>query len=249
MIGGATKMANEIGQIAQSVQRLLDQSAQSIAEAAREVRLRDPDLICTIARGSSDHAATYLKYAIELTAKIPVGIYRTFGFVDLWCITQTGKFCGGGHFTIRQKPRYCPRHNGCRKKRCLYPGADKRHQLASGSSQPPFDRYSRRTGKKRCRYQDLRYLNRRRAFVAGTVAERRCPCSSARTVPRSVPKGHQLRLVASVPPVERGAVAINSRARALNGDRRGSGAEIQRDLPDLRPSPTVRRKFSMGRFR
>ncbi len=72
MISGATKMADEVGQIAQSVERLLDRSQQSIFEAAEQIRLRDPDLICTIARGSSDHAATYLKYAVELTAKIPV---------------------------------------------------------------------------------------------------------------------------------------------------------------------------------
>src|SRR6185503_12400837 len=32
----------------------------------------DPRLIVTVARGSSDHAATYLKYAVELLAGVPV---------------------------------------------------------------------------------------------------------------------------------------------------------------------------------
>ena len=37
-----------------------------------DLRARDPAVIATIARGSSDHAATYLKYAVELVAGIPV---------------------------------------------------------------------------------------------------------------------------------------------------------------------------------
>src|SRR5690606_35795708 len=32
----------------------------------------DPALVLTVARGSSDHAASYLKYAIELTLGLPV---------------------------------------------------------------------------------------------------------------------------------------------------------------------------------
>ena len=36
------------------------------------MRALDPPLVVTVARGSSDHAATYLKYAVELLAGIPV---------------------------------------------------------------------------------------------------------------------------------------------------------------------------------
>ncbi|MFN3711903.1 MAG: SIS domain-containing protein, partial [Alishewanella aestuarii] len=36
------------------------------------LRARDPAVIATVARGTSDHAATYLKYAIELQAGVPV---------------------------------------------------------------------------------------------------------------------------------------------------------------------------------
>ena len=40
---------------------------------SRRVETHQPPLvICTIARGSSDHAASFLKYAIELTARVPV---------------------------------------------------------------------------------------------------------------------------------------------------------------------------------
>ena len=36
------------------------------------MRAVDPGLVVTVARGSSDHAATYLKYAVELVAGVPV---------------------------------------------------------------------------------------------------------------------------------------------------------------------------------
>lgn len=67
-----TRMAEEIREIPETVQRLFDRSSKLIGEAADEIRERDPAVICTIARGSSDHAAAYLKYAVELLAGVPV---------------------------------------------------------------------------------------------------------------------------------------------------------------------------------
>lgn len=67
-----TKMRREIEDIPDALQRLLDSAVPSITDAAHELRDTDPKVICTIARGSSDHAAAYLKYAIELTARLPV---------------------------------------------------------------------------------------------------------------------------------------------------------------------------------
>ena len=68
----ATKMADEISEISAAVQRLIDRSSPDIRKAAEALRRREPHVLCTIARGSSDHAAAYLKYAVELTAGIPV---------------------------------------------------------------------------------------------------------------------------------------------------------------------------------
>lgn len=67
-----THMAREVAEIPQAVARLLSGSGPAIAAAAQALRAADPDMILTVARGSSDHAATYLKYAIELTTGIPV---------------------------------------------------------------------------------------------------------------------------------------------------------------------------------
>jgi glucosamine--fructose-6-phosphate aminotransferase (isomerizing) len=65
-------MQQEIAGIPDAVATFLDRSAASIARAGARLREKDPMLIATVARGSSDHAAGYLKYAVELSAGIPV---------------------------------------------------------------------------------------------------------------------------------------------------------------------------------
>ena len=65
-------MAREVAEIPQAAARFLSQSADAVASAAAAMRAADPALLVTVARGSSDHAATYLKYAVELLAGVPV---------------------------------------------------------------------------------------------------------------------------------------------------------------------------------
>jgi glucosamine--fructose-6-phosphate aminotransferase (isomerizing) len=65
-------MAAEVAEIPVAAARFLDQSRGAVAAAAAALRARDPALVVTVARGSSDHAATYLKYAVELQAGVPV---------------------------------------------------------------------------------------------------------------------------------------------------------------------------------
>jgi len=67
-----TKMAAEIAEIPQAASRFLGQASTAISELAAALRMRQPGFFITVARGSSDHAATYLKYAVELAAGIPV---------------------------------------------------------------------------------------------------------------------------------------------------------------------------------
>lgn len=65
-------MRREIEEIPAAVARLLDQGAAELRAAGIALREADPVMIATIARGSSDHASAFLKYAIELTAGVPV---------------------------------------------------------------------------------------------------------------------------------------------------------------------------------
>ncbi|MGF9565187.1 SIS domain-containing protein [Neorhizobium sp. JUb45] len=67
-----THMRREIDEIPHAVARLLDRSAADLKSAGLALREKDPAFLVTIARGSSDHAATFIKYAVELTAGRPV---------------------------------------------------------------------------------------------------------------------------------------------------------------------------------
>ena len=67
-----TLMRQEIEEIPQAARRLLTESEAILASAGQALRKRNPAVVVTIARGSSDHAANYLKYAIELLAGVPV---------------------------------------------------------------------------------------------------------------------------------------------------------------------------------
>lgn len=65
-------MWREIREIPEAVARLLDSGQDAIRDAAEALRWRDPPVVMTVARGSSDHAATYVKYATEIMAGVPV---------------------------------------------------------------------------------------------------------------------------------------------------------------------------------
>lgn len=67
-----THMRREVNEIPQVVAGFLDASSSGLDQAAARLREVDPALVVTVARGSSDHACTYLKYAVELTLGLPV---------------------------------------------------------------------------------------------------------------------------------------------------------------------------------
>lgn len=68
----ASLMRREIDEIPEAARRLLSDSAENVAKIAEELRRLDPRVVVTIARGSSDNAALFLKYAIERTMGLPV---------------------------------------------------------------------------------------------------------------------------------------------------------------------------------
>lgn len=67
-----TQMRREIAEIPDAAARLLEASNGELAAAGLRLRDLSPGFITTVARGSSDHAASFLKYAVELTAGLPV---------------------------------------------------------------------------------------------------------------------------------------------------------------------------------
>lgn len=68
----STHMRLEIEEIPDATRRLLAESAGAMEAAGLAIRSKQPVMVATIARGSSDHASAFLKYAIELVAGVPV---------------------------------------------------------------------------------------------------------------------------------------------------------------------------------
>jgi glucosamine--fructose-6-phosphate aminotransferase (isomerizing) len=66
----ATFMAAEIAESGEVARRQLTANAAPTAKLAGALRARKPSFAVTIARGSSDHAALYLKHLIELKAAL-----------------------------------------------------------------------------------------------------------------------------------------------------------------------------------
>src|SRR3984957_12113967 len=59
-------MAAEIAEAGAVVRRQLRTNEAFTAELAADLRARKPLFVATVARGSSDHAALYLKHLVEL---------------------------------------------------------------------------------------------------------------------------------------------------------------------------------------
>lgn len=69
-----TQMWKEILEQPEALQRCFEKNAQVIGEIVRTVKNRNIDQVVLAARGTSDHAAVYGKYVIELLLGIPVSL-------------------------------------------------------------------------------------------------------------------------------------------------------------------------------
>jgi glucosamine--fructose-6-phosphate aminotransferase (isomerizing) len=67
-------MAAEIAEQPHALQRLLDQGMETVREVAARIADRQPRFVLLAARGTSDHAALYAKYLIEITLGLPAGL-------------------------------------------------------------------------------------------------------------------------------------------------------------------------------
>src|SRR5262245_33054416 len=64
-------MIREVAESGEAIGRQLAANAEATKRFAAELRARDPRLVATIARGSSDHCALYLKYLLEIIVGVP----------------------------------------------------------------------------------------------------------------------------------------------------------------------------------
>src|SRR5579863_1555665 len=64
-------MIQEIAETGEAIARQLAANGETTKRYAAAIRARDPRLVATIARGSSDHCALYLKYLLEILIGVP----------------------------------------------------------------------------------------------------------------------------------------------------------------------------------
>jgi glucosamine--fructose-6-phosphate aminotransferase (isomerizing) len=67
-------MAQEIDQQPETLTRLLEAGTPHIRDVVAQIRQADPRFVVLAARGTSDHAAVYAKYLIEVALGLPVGL-------------------------------------------------------------------------------------------------------------------------------------------------------------------------------
>ncbi|MGH3417067.1 MAG: SIS domain-containing protein [Actinocrinis sp.] len=67
-------MAREMAEQPAVLQRILDEGLPAIREAAEQINRRRPRFVLLTARGTSDNAAYYAKYLIEIGLGLPVGL-------------------------------------------------------------------------------------------------------------------------------------------------------------------------------
>ena len=227
-------MSAEVAEIPAAAARFLDGSRERVAAAAAAMRAADPRLLVTVARGSSDHAATYLKYAVELAAGVPVAsvgpsvasIYgRRLRLDGAAClgISQSGQSPdivemmrsagAGGALTVAiTNVAGSPMAAACDHALPLQAGPEK--SVAATKT-----------------------------FVASVLAalalvaewrEDDEPARRGRGAAGAVRAGARLRLGAARRPAGAGELGLRARARPGLRDRQRDGAEVQGDLRDPR---------------
>ncbi|HKP13941.1 MAG TPA: SIS domain-containing protein, partial [Blastocatellia bacterium] len=67
-------MLDEIAEQPAALQRTIEEERDKVARLGAHLRARDVDLIVLVARGSSDNAALFGRYLLELTTGIPVSL-------------------------------------------------------------------------------------------------------------------------------------------------------------------------------
>ena len=97
-------MAAEIAESGAVARRQLTANASPTAKLAADLKARKPSFAVTIARGSSDHAALYLKHLVELKVGARLRFARTFARFALSCAAAACRRRCGRHFAVGPKP-------------------------------------------------------------------------------------------------------------------------------------------------
>ena len=93
-----TLMHAEAAEAGTAVARFLDANAQALDRIGARLRAQPPEVVVTVARGSSDHAATYGKYLIEtltgvVTASAALSVSSVYAAAPARIEQGSGRLC------------------------------------------------------------------------------------------------------------------------------------------------------------
>ena len=203
----------------------------SAASSAQRLRAQPPRFVVTCARGSSDSAATYAKYLIEIRLRRRGRLGRPVGQLDLWrAAADAMARCSSPISQSGRSPDLLDARRGGARRRRADRGAGQRHGLAAGRALRGRAAAPCRAGEERRRDQVLhrlaggpaaapRRLERRPGARPRRRAAARRPCDALRRDWR-----------AAVAPLAAARKPLCRRARRRLRRRAGSGAEAQGDL-------------------
>ena len=171
----SSHMRREIAEIPVRVRQLLADPDGALAQAGTWLRGIDPAMILTIARGSSDHAASYLKYAVELTTGIPVASLGP----SIVSIYQARLQAPRAVCLAISQSGQSPQHRRPRARRaggwCCDPGAHECRHIAPWCGRRPGHRLPGRSGTERGGEQKFCLRHCRRPGAPGRIGARTRP--------------------------------------------------------------------------
>jgi glucosamine--fructose-6-phosphate aminotransferase (isomerizing) len=224
-------MAREVAEIPEAVARFLIVSAlRSRARPQGDAGGAIPALITTVARGSSDHAATYLKYAVELAGRGSGGLGRAVHRLDL---PPSAAVEGRGlhrHLAIRPKPRHRRDDARAGQGGALTVAITNHRRQPDGAGLGPLPAACRRASRKAS--PPPRPLSPRSGGLA-LLAEWQQDADLAqgcRCLARRLGKGGGAGLVAAFGAAVAGAVALCAGPRPGLCHRQRGGAEVEGNL-------------------
>ena len=116
---GTSILAREIADFPEVVARQISDGLERYRNVGERLRRREPKFIVTCARGSSDQAATYLKYVVDTRVGIPVA---SMGPSVASVYAAPFSLAGGVFFTISQSGQ--SPHLACFQDRARAAGAE-----------------------------------------------------------------------------------------------------------------------------
>ena len=193
----------------------------------------DPAFLVTVARGSSDHAAAFLKYAVELTAGIAGRLARPVDRLDLWRQAEARAARPASPSRSRARARTSSRwRKAARDGGALTDRPHQHRRLAAGAglaTMPSTSWPARKAASPRPRPSSIRPSPGSRSSAQWT-GDDGAACRARANCPAHFREAIDCDWMEIAGALADAEFAVHPRPRAVRGDRQRGGAEVQGDL-------------------